>query len=305
MLSNYNFFYSCFIGEPGVFFGAFLGPIFAILLFNATIFVIITSVLIKHSQKRFSSKDKAKRQRVARLMISIMGVMALFGLMWIFGALTIREASTAFQFLFAIFNSLQGFFIFLFFCAFGKDGRELWLHMLCCGRKIPGIKVSIHSNIKQRKFITPRKLSQPNTTSTYLRSAPPTSFRNTAFQLSSVAHQSNVFSESESIHGMSNPTALQLERLEESQIDKPHLAEVYPNAEKQSSFLYSSAKEVEITGDEQHKNGSTPPAAEVPDLNAMHLPVLVSSCHDVKTYSGDNEDESESKIIVNPNIETF
>ena len=118
-----------------------------------------------------------------------------------------------------------------------------------------------------------------------------------------------MFSESESIHGMSNSTALQLERSEESQIDKPHLVKVYPNTERESSFLHSLAKEVEISSDEQRKNGSTPPAAKVPDLNAKHLPVLVRSsstlCHDVETYSGDNKDESESEIIVNPNIETF
>ena len=234
-------------------------------------------------------------------MISIMGVMALFGLMWVFGALTVREASTAFQFLFAIFNSLQGFFIFLFFCVLGKDGRELWLHVLCCGRKIPGITSSTQSNIKQRKFTVPQKFSHSNTTRTRtLTSAPPISPRNTAFQLSSI------LSKRESIHDITNPIALQLE---ESQIDKPHLAKGYPTAERESSFLHSSAKEVEITCDEQHKNGSTPPAAKVPDHNAKHLPVLVTSssthCHDVEVYSGDSENERDSEVIENPNIETF
>ena len=214
-------------------------------------------------------------------MISIMGVMALFGLMWVFGALTIREASTTFQFLFAIFNSMQGFFIFLFFCVLGKDGRELWLQVLCCGRKIPGITVSTQSNIKQRKFTVPWKFSHSNTTRTRtLTSAPPISPRNTAFQLSSLLSKSE-----------SNPIALQLE---ESQIDKPHLAKGYPTAERESSFLHSSAEEFEITCDEQHKNWSTPPAAKLPDHNAKHLPVLVRSssthCHDVKVYSADSED---------------
>ena len=234
MLSNYNFFYSCFIGEPGVFFGAFLGPIFAILLFNATIFVIITSVLIKHSQKRFSSKDKAKRQRVARLMISIMGVMALFGLMWIFGALTIREASTVFQFVFAILNSLQGFFIFLFFCAFGKEGRELWLQVLCCRKKIT---VSTHSKTKRPKHNAPGRLTELNTTGTGLRSAPPTSPHNTNFQFSRIA--SNMFSESESFQFMSNPMALQLETFNTEQ--SPEVAE------RESSFLQSFAEELGTT----------------------------------------------------------
>ena len=292
-------FCSCFIGETSVFFGAFLGPIFAIMLFNAIIFVIITSVLIKHSWKRFRNKDKAKRQIVVRLMISLIGVMALFGLMWVFGALTVREASIAFQFLFAIFNSLQGFFIFLFFCVFGKDGRELWLQVLCCGRKIPGITVSTQSNIKQPKYAT-----LPNTTSTGLRSAPPTSPRSPAFPFSSIAGQSNVFSASEPIQSMSNPMALQLEALEESYLDKPHLAKM-----KESSFLQ---KELEITGDEQHNNGSTSSTAKRPDHKAKPLSVLLRRSstlrHHVEiaeVYFGDGEHDDDSEVIVNPNSEAF
>ena len=78
---------------------------------------------------------KAKeRQSTIRLMISIAGIMSLYGLTWLFGALTIDKASLAFQVLFVIFNSLQGFFIFLFFCVLGRDGRELWYEFLSCGR---------------------------------------------------------------------------------------------------------------------------------------------------------------------------
>ena len=274
------------------------------MLFNAIIFVMITTVLIKHSQKRFSSKDKAKRQTVVRLMISLIGVMALFGLMWVFGALTIREASTAFQFLFAVFNSLQGFFIFLFFCVFGKDGRELWLQVLCCGRKIPGITVSTHSNIKQSKYATLRKLSEPNSTSTGLRSAPPTSPRSPAFPFSSIAGQSNVFSASEPIQSMSNPMAFQLEAMEESYLDKPHLAKM-----KESSFLQ---KELEITGDEQHNNGSTRSTAKGSNHKAKPLSVLVRRSstlrHHLETAEvrfGDGEDGDDSEIIENPNSEAF
>ena len=268
------------------------------MLFNAIIFVMIATVLIKHSQKRFSSKDKSKRQTVVRLMISIMGVMALFGLMWVFGALTIREASIAFQFLFAIFNSLQGFFIFLFFCVFGKDGRELWLQVLCCGRKIPGVTVSTQSNIKQPKYAT------LGSTSTGLRSAPPTSPRSPAFPFSSIAGQSNVFSVSEPIQSMSNPMALQLEALEESYLDKPHLAKM-----KESSFLQN---ELEITSDEQHNNGSTRSTAKGPDHKAKPLSVLVRRSstlrHHVEmaeVYFGDSEDDDDSEIIANPNSEAF
>ena len=67
-------------------------------------------------------------------MISIIGIMFIFGLTWLFGALTVDKASLAFQVLFVIFNSLQGFFIFLIFCVLGRDGREHWLEFLFCGR---------------------------------------------------------------------------------------------------------------------------------------------------------------------------
>lgn len=67
-------------------------------------------------------------------MISIIGIMSIFGLTWVFGALTVDKASLAFQIIFVILNSLQGFIIFLFFCVLGRDGRELWLETLFCGR---------------------------------------------------------------------------------------------------------------------------------------------------------------------------
>ena len=67
-------------------------------------------------------------------MISIAGIMSLYGLTWIFGALTIDKASFAFQVIFVVLNSLQGFFIYLFLCVLSRDGRELWLELLFCGR---------------------------------------------------------------------------------------------------------------------------------------------------------------------------
>ena len=63
------------------------------------------------------------------MMIRIGGVMSLFGLTWLFAILTavstpaLREI---FQILFTVFNSLQGAFIFLFFCVMNEEARKLW-----------------------------------------------------------------------------------------------------------------------------------------------------------------------------------
>ena len=80
-----------------------------------------------------------KKKTAIRLVISIAGIMFLFGLTWVFGALTVTgfgsaTASFAFQILFVICNAFQGFFIFLFFCVFNKDARDLWLELLSCDR---------------------------------------------------------------------------------------------------------------------------------------------------------------------------
>ena len=97
---------SCFISDVGVFFGAFLGPIFAILIFNTVIFILVVGVAIKHNRSTLShSKQQANKKTTIRLLFGITGVMFLFGLTWLIGALTITgfsdtRVSTTFQVLF-------------------------------------------------------------------------------------------------------------------------------------------------------------------------------------------------------------
>ena len=127
---------SCFISDPAVFFATFLGPIFIILLFNTVIFIMVIVVLIKRTRNRLSrTKEQMNKKTIIRLLISIAGVMSLFGLTWLFGALTVTgfgdaRASTAFQVLFVLLNAFQGFFICLFFGVLSKDARESWLELL-------------------------------------------------------------------------------------------------------------------------------------------------------------------------------
>jgi len=102
-------------------------------------FILVIGVLIRHSRNTLGrSKEQVNKKTTIRLLISITGVMFLFGLTWLFGALTITgfgdsRASTAFQVLFVILNAFQGFFIFLFFCVFSKDARESWMEVFSCG----------------------------------------------------------------------------------------------------------------------------------------------------------------------------
>ncbi len=108
-------------------FGAFIGPIAAILIFNSIVFVIVAKTAIKHRRKE-SAKGTTT---IIGFILRLIGVTFLLGLTWVFGGLTVvSETSLAFQILFAIFNSSQGFFLFVFFCVLNKDARQSWKRIL-------------------------------------------------------------------------------------------------------------------------------------------------------------------------------
>ena len=130
ILFFFFFFYSCFINDITIFFAAFLGPILLVLAFNVVIFVVVIVILVKHLIKR--SKEKVNSLSSLKLVLNITGVCCLLGLTWIFGALTITKANQAFQIIFTVTNSLQGFYIFLFFCVLNGDVRSTWLKTLPC-----------------------------------------------------------------------------------------------------------------------------------------------------------------------------
>ena len=113
---------------------------FAILIINAVIFVLVIGVIIRQTRHKLNRTMEQINKKIAfKLVTSIAGIMFLFGLTWLFGALTVTgfgsaTASTAFQVLFVICNAFDGFYIFLFFCVFNKDARDLWIELLLCGR---------------------------------------------------------------------------------------------------------------------------------------------------------------------------
>ena len=94
-------------------------------------------VLIRHTKDTAARlKKPVSNKSIMRLMISIGGVMFLFGLTWLFAILTfsVDGLRETFQILFTIFNSFQGFFIFLFFCVLNKEALESWKELLSCGK---------------------------------------------------------------------------------------------------------------------------------------------------------------------------
>ena len=119
---------SCFINNSTAFFAAFLGPILLILLFNMIIFVLVIVTLVRQQWRR--SKEYNRKFDGVKLLINVASIVFLFGLTWIFGALTVVNSNQAFQIVFALSNSFQGFLIFIFFCVLNNDVRLVCIHKL-------------------------------------------------------------------------------------------------------------------------------------------------------------------------------
>lgn len=126
---------SCFLSHAGAFWGAFLAPILVIIIFNIIAFICVIFVLVRQVRRRAKATtanedgQKMGYKKIIFLMIRISGVMALFGLTWLFAILTIVSVTglqETFQILFTIFNSFQGCFIFIFLCVLDKKVRKSW-----------------------------------------------------------------------------------------------------------------------------------------------------------------------------------
>ncbi|CAC5387265.1 ADGRD1 [Mytilus coruscus] len=111
---------SCWLSTKTGAIWAFVGPAIAIILVNIVILWMVIKIVIssaKHDQKTEYSQIRAGVKGALILV-------PLLGLTWMFGLMAVNEDFVIFQYLFAICNSLQGFFIFLFHCVFNSEVRQ-------------------------------------------------------------------------------------------------------------------------------------------------------------------------------------
>ncbi|XP_076077318.1 uncharacterized protein LOC143047880 [Mytilus galloprovincialis] len=103
----------------------FAGPVLTIILINFVILILvmkkITSDKTRPSQAK---KKKTTTEQVKAGIRKVCIILPLFGVTWVLGAFSINEETVVFQYLFAVFNSLQGFFIFLMNIVLDKQVRE-------------------------------------------------------------------------------------------------------------------------------------------------------------------------------------
>ena len=154
---------------------------------------MVVGVLITHTRNTIEhTKQQMNVKTTIRLLISIAGVMSLFGLTWLFGALTVTgfgdaRASTAFQVLFVLLNAFQGFFICLFFGVLSKDARESWLELLSRAHghyKSKSLQIEYNSSGAKKKS----KTSSTNLTNSNRTSAIPSKSATSGYNVSTAGH---------------------------------------------------------------------------------------------------------------------
>lgn len=102
------------------FYVAFLTPVTLILVGNTVAFCVIIRSLFLSADRVTSTRETSGYQEVRQAL----AIMVLLGLTWLFGIFAIDGAKLVFQWLFCIFNALQGFFIFLFYCVLNTGTRK-------------------------------------------------------------------------------------------------------------------------------------------------------------------------------------
>ncbi|XP_060904380.1 adhesion G-protein coupled receptor G4 isoform X2 [Labrus mixtus] len=108
---------------------------FFLLILLCNIFVFI-KVLVQIRQMRFNKSSANSRTSLQDLR-AVASLTVLLGLTWSMGFFSFGPGRVAMLYLFCIFNTSQGFFIFLFHCLMKENVRKQWRIHLCCGRFRP------------------------------------------------------------------------------------------------------------------------------------------------------------------------
>uniref|UniRef100_A0A674K7F7 Adhesion G protein-coupled receptor D1 n=1 Tax=Terrapene triunguis TaxID=2587831 RepID=A0A674K7F7_9SAUR len=111
--------------ENGAIWG-FVAPALFVIVVNIGILIAVTRVISRISADNYKVHGDANAFKLTAKAVAVL--LPILGSSWIFGVLAVNDHAIVFQYMFAIFNSLQGFFIFLFHCLLNSEVRAAFKH---------------------------------------------------------------------------------------------------------------------------------------------------------------------------------
>ncbi|XP_045150519.1 adhesion G-protein coupled receptor G6 [Echinops telfairi] len=121
----------CWIHDPVVFYVTCAGYFGIVFFLNVAMFIVVMVQICGRNGKR---SNRTLREEVLRNLRSVVSLTFLLGMTWGFAFFAWGPLKVTFTYLFSIFNSLQGLFIFIFHCAMKENVQKQWRRHLCCGR---------------------------------------------------------------------------------------------------------------------------------------------------------------------------
>ncbi|KAM8810163.1 adhesion G-protein coupled receptor G6 [Eudromia elegans] len=121
----------CWIKNKVVFYVTCAGYFGIVFLMNIAMFVVVMVQICGRNGKR---TNRTLKEEILRNLRSVVSLTFLLGMTWGFAFFAWGPLTLPFLYLFSIFNSLQGLFIFVFHCAMKENVQKQWRRHLCCGR---------------------------------------------------------------------------------------------------------------------------------------------------------------------------
>ncbi|KAM8945508.1 adhesion G-protein coupled receptor G6 [Pelodytes ibericus] len=121
----------CWIKNTIVFYVTCAAYFVIMFLMNVAMFIVVMVQICGRNGKR---TNRSIREEVLRNLRSVISLTFLLGMTWSFAFFAWGAATIPFLYLFTIFNSLQGLFIFVFHCALKENVQKQWRRHLCCGK---------------------------------------------------------------------------------------------------------------------------------------------------------------------------
>uniref|UniRef100_A0A667Y4I7 Adhesion G protein-coupled receptor L3 n=1 Tax=Myripristis murdjan TaxID=586833 RepID=A0A667Y4I7_9TELE len=148
----------CWLRLDTYFIWSFIGPATLIIMLNVIFLGIALYKMFHHTA--ILKPDSGCLDNIKSWVIGAIALLCLLGLTWAFGLMYINESTVIMAYLFTIFNSLQGMFIFIFHCILQKKVRKEYgkcLRTHCCSGK--SVETSISSSSKTTTSRTPGRYS--------------------------------------------------------------------------------------------------------------------------------------------------
>ncbi|NWI72981.1 AGRD1 protein, partial [Dryoscopus gambensis] len=125
---------------------AFVAPAMFVILVNIGILIAVTRVISRISADNYKVHGDANAFKLTAKAVAVL--LPILGSSWIFGVLAVNAHALVFQYIFAVFNSLQGFFMFLFHCLLNSEVRAAFKHKT----KVWSLTSSSTRNINVKPF---------------------------------------------------------------------------------------------------------------------------------------------------------